>query len=109
MKKLAQRILSATAGIVMVAGLATAEAAEPIKIGSVLSATGPAAFLGDPEVKTLKLSAGTLNVFRGKNTAHKVATVEGSKDRLIAVFSYYEKPGVVFSREEQIGFYGRAA
>ena len=28
MKKLAQRILSATAGIVMVAGLATAEAAE---------------------------------------------------------------------------------
>ena len=48
MKKLAQRILSATAGIVMVAGLATAEAAEPIKIGSVLSATGPAAFLRCP-------------------------------------------------------------
>ncbi len=62
----------------------------------------------DPAVKTLKLSAGTLNVFRGKNTAHKVATVEGRKDRLIAVFSYYEKPGVTFSREEQIGFYGRA-
>lgn len=63
----------------------------------------------DPEVKTLTLSAGTLNVFKGKNTAHKVATVQGSRERLIAVFSYYEKPGVMFSREEQIGFYGRAA
>ncbi len=61
----------------------------------------------DPEVKKLTLSSGTLNVFRGKNTAHKVATVEGNKERLIAVFSYYEKPGVTFTREEQIGFYGR--
>jgi hypothetical protein len=63
----------------------------------------------DPEVKTLKLSAGTLNVFKGKNTAHKVSTVKGKRERLIAVFSYYDRPGVVFSREEQIGFYGRAA
>ena len=63
----------------------------------------------DPEVKTLTLSAGTLNVFRGKNTAHKVATVEGTRDRLIAVFSYYPKPGVVFTPEEQRGFYGRTA
>ena len=30
-------------------------AADPIKIGSVLSVTGPAAFLGDPELKTLQL------------------------------------------------------
>ncbi len=63
----------------------------------------------DPDVKSLTLSAGTLNVFRGKNTAHKVATVEGDRDRLIAVFAYFPKPGVTFSREEQIGFYGRAA
>jgi hypothetical protein len=63
----------------------------------------------DPEVKTLKLSAGTLNVFKGRNTAHKVATVEGEKERLIAVFSYYPKPGVMFTPEEQRGFYGRTA
>jgi hypothetical protein len=63
----------------------------------------------DPEVKTLTLSAGTLNVFRGKNTAHKVATVEGERERLIAVFSYYPKPGVVFTPEDQRGFYGRTA
>jgi hypothetical protein len=63
----------------------------------------------DSHVKILKLSAGTLNVFKGRNTAHKVSTVRGQKERMIAVFSYYEKPGVVFTREEQIGFYGRLA
>jgi hypothetical protein len=63
----------------------------------------------DEHVKTLKLSAGTLNVFKGRNTAHKVSTIRGSRERMIAVFSYYEKPGVVFTREEQIGFYGRVA
>ena len=63
----------------------------------------------DPEVKTLTLSAGTLNVFRGKNTAHKVGTVKGARERLIAVFSYFDRPGVVFSREDQLGFYGRTS
>lgn len=36
-------------------------AADPIKIGSVVSATGPSAFLGDPEAKTLKLYVDELN------------------------------------------------
>lgn len=63
----------------------------------------------DPEAKLLKLSAGTLNVFRGKNTAHRVTTVRGDSDRIIAVFSYYERPGVMFTAEERIGFYGRAS
>ena len=62
----------------------------------------------DPDVKTLKMSAGTLNVFRGKNTAHKVGTVRGTKERLIAVFSYFDRPGVVFTKEDQLGFYGRS-
>ena len=38
-----------------------AGAAEPIKIGSVLSVTGPAAFLGDPELKTLRLYVEKIN------------------------------------------------
>jgi len=38
-----------------------ANAAEPIKIGSVLSVTGPAAFLGDPELKTLQLYIEKIN------------------------------------------------
>lgn len=63
----------------------------------------------DVNVKVLRLKAGTLNVFRGKNTAHRVTPVKGRRDRMIAVFSYYEKPGVQFSAEERVGFYGRAA
>ena len=38
-----------------------ASAADPIKIGSVLSATGPASFLGDPEVKTLEMYIESIN------------------------------------------------
>jgi predicted 2-oxoglutarate/Fe(II)-dependent dioxygenase YbiX len=63
----------------------------------------------DPDVKSLRLKAGNLNVFRGKNTAHRVTTVRGNRERMIAVFSYYEKSGVMFSDEEKLGFYGRAA
>ena len=39
----------------------TAQAADPIKIGSVLSTTGPAAFLGDPEAKTLEMYVESIN------------------------------------------------
>src|SRR5258706_12883810 len=35
--------------------------AQPIKIGSVLSITGPAAFLGDPELKTLQMYVEDIN------------------------------------------------
>ena len=42
-------------------GALSAFAAEPIKIGSVLSVTGPAAFLGDPELKTLQMYVEDIN------------------------------------------------
>ena len=63
----------------------------------------------DPELQSIALSPGTLNVFKGKNTAHRVTPVKGDKARMITVFSFYEKPGVRFTAEEQKGFYGRAA
>lgn len=63
----------------------------------------------DPAVRIEPLAAGTLNVFRGKNTAHRVTPVRGRLERIVAVFSYYERPGVLFTAEERIGFYGRAA
>jgi hypothetical protein len=63
----------------------------------------------DPARKSLTLAPGTLNVFRGKNTAHRVTPVRGTTDRIVAVFSYFDRPGVTFSPEERIGFYGRAA
>ncbi|HXE37359.1 MAG TPA: ABC transporter substrate-binding protein [Azonexus sp.] len=42
------------AGCALVLGAFSAFAADPIKIGAVLSVTGPAAFLGDPELKTMQ-------------------------------------------------------
>ena len=45
---------------------------------------------------------------KGKNTAHRISPVIGPRERMTAVFSYYELPGVLFSEEERIGFYGRA-
>ena len=62
----------------------------------------------DPDVRSLTLSPGSLNVFRGKNTPHRVADVTGDTAWVISVYSYFDRPGVVFSDEERIGFYGRA-
>jgi len=46
-------------------GVGIAGAQEPIKVGSFLSVTGPAAFLGDPEQKTLELYVEKLNAAGG--------------------------------------------
>lgn len=49
----------------MAVAAAGASAADPIKIGSVLSVSGPAAFLGDPELKTLQLYIEKINAEGG--------------------------------------------
>lgn len=62
----------------------------------------------DSDVRTLRLTPGTLNVFRGRNTPHRVSPVKGDRARMIAVMSYFPTPGVQFSDAERIAFYGRA-
>ena len=42
-----------------------AQAQEPIRIGSFLSVTGPASFLGDPELKTLEMQIEKINADGG--------------------------------------------
>lgn len=63
----------------------------------------------DDQVQRMYVVPGTVNVFRGKNTAHRVTAVKGQTPRIIAVLSYYENPGARFSDEERIGFFGRAS
>ena len=53
----------ALAGALVAAG--TAFAQEPIRIGAFLSVTGPAAFLGDPEQKTLEMVIERINAEGG--------------------------------------------
>jgi branched-chain amino acid transport system substrate-binding protein len=59
--------LGRTLGAAFAAGALAfaAQAAEPIKVGAFLSVTGPAAFLGDPEQKTLELYVEKLNAAGG--------------------------------------------
>jgi hypothetical protein len=70
---------------------------------------GVARVLGgeDDTVRTRAVAPGTLNVFKGRNTLHRITPPVGKRDRMIAIFSYYERPGVSFSAEERRGFYGR--
>ncbi|MDG4552951.1 MAG: ABC transporter substrate-binding protein [Candidatus Competibacter sp.] len=49
----------------LLAGAQLAGAAEPIKIGSFLAVTGPASFLGDPELKTLQMYVEDINARGG--------------------------------------------
>jgi branched-chain amino acid transport system substrate-binding protein len=53
------------AGSFLMSVVANALAADTIKIGSVLSVTGPAAFLGDSELKTLQMYVEKLNAEGG--------------------------------------------
>jgi hypothetical protein len=63
----------------------------------------------DSAVRTLDVQPGALNVFMGRNTAHRVTTVEGDTERMIAVLSLYDRAGVRFGDDECRGFYGRTA
>ncbi|APX10846.1 2OG-Fe(II) oxygenase [Tateyamaria omphalii] len=58
---------------------------------------------------TLAQSAGTLNVFLGVNTAHRVSTVGPGTSRIVSVLSHYDTPGCAFTADEQMGFFGRVA
>ena len=54
-------ILSAIAIAAASVTMSLAHGAEPIRVGVVISVTGPAAFLGDPQLKTLQLYVDKIN------------------------------------------------
>jgi branched-chain amino acid transport system substrate-binding protein len=56
---------AALAAVALSAAGSWALAADPIKLGSVLSVTGPAAFLGEPELKTLQIYVDKTNAEGG--------------------------------------------
>ncbi|PWC45896.1 ABC transporter substrate-binding protein [Azospirillum sp. TSO22-1] len=65
LKRIVGVLATATAAVGLLAG--TASAADLIRIGSFLSATGPASFLGDPEKKVLELYVDKINRDGGIN------------------------------------------
>ncbi|MEP7282434.1 MAG: ABC transporter substrate-binding protein [Rubrivivax sp.] len=63
MRALCRRGFPVLAGAMLLSSSAWAQ--EPIRIGTFLSVTGPAAFLGDPELKTLELYVDRINAEGG--------------------------------------------
>ncbi len=71
---------------------------------------GVAAVLdGDRErVRRLDMPAGTLALFKGHHSLHRVTEVRGTRPRLVAVLSYVREPGRLFQPWERELFYGHA-
>lgn len=59
------RLRNTLLALCLLAGFGLAHAADPIKIGSFLTVTGPASFLGDPELKTLQMVVDEINAQGG--------------------------------------------
>ncbi|HXV24877.1 MAG TPA: hypothetical protein VED46_11515 [Alphaproteobacteria bacterium] len=57
--------------------------------------------------RTGAITPGCLALFRGRRSLHHVTEVEGTRPRLIALFSYDRKPGMMFNREVHIRALGR--
>ena len=56
---------------------------------------------------TLTMNSGTLVLFRGKNSIHRVTPVEGEKTRILAVLAYNSEPNISLSETSRMTFYGR--
>ncbi len=57
--------------------------------------------------KTLELNPGTLVLFRGRDSLHRVTKVVGDITRILVVFAYNEKAGIELSEEARLTFFGR--
>lgn len=62
----------------------------------------------EADVQTLPLQPGTLSIFAGRYSMHRVTAVEGAAPRLVAVLCYANNPGVTNSPEVRKLFWGRS-
>ncbi len=53
------------------------------------------------------LEPGTLSLFNGHRSLHRVAPVGPGRERIVALFSYAAMPGYVFSPDIREKFFGR--
>lgn len=59
-------------------------------------------------VTSLHLEPGDLQLFRGRNSLHRVAPLKGTRSRYVAIISYVEEPNMVATPERAIQLYGKA-
>ena len=67
--------------------------------------------LGDdwPGVVTVPMTPGTLMLFEGRHSIHRVTPIEGSTPRYVGLFGYDRKPGTCSSELLREIRYGRVA
>jgi len=62
---------------------------------------------GKLNYESLIMEPGTLVLFRGRNSIHRVTPVEGDLTRILAVLAYNSKSNVALSETSRMTFYGR--
>ena len=62
---------------------------------------------GDLKYDSLAMEAGTLVLFRGRNSIHRVTPVESDLTRILAVLAYNSEPNISLSETSRMTFYGR--
>ena len=60
-------------------------------------------------VKTVPFDAGTIMLFRGASTLHRVTPARGEKPRIIAILHFETTPGRIYSDEFKLDAFGRVA
>jgi hypothetical protein len=62
---------------------------------------------GETAPSVLNMDPGTLVLFRGSNSIHRVSPNESDKTRMLAVLAYNAQEGVELSESARMTFYGR--
>ena len=62
-----------------------------------------------PPIRTAPFEPGTLQIFAGRYSLHRVTDVGGDRTRLVAVMCFANEPGFVNSPSVQQMFWGRVA
>jgi len=64
---------------------------------------------GRAPIKNLDIDPGTLVLFRGRNSMHRVTPTIGNTQRILVVLAYNSEPNIALSETARQTFYGRLA
>ena len=59
------------------------------------------------DIQKVDLKAGSLFLFKGKYTLHRVTEVKGTDDRIVAILSYDQRSGHLLTDSSKLAMYGR--
>lgn len=62
---------------------------------------------GDKQTRHLRMAPGTLVMFRGRNSMHRVTPTIGDICRILVVFAYNAEPDIALSESARMTFFGR--